>query len=286
MNWFSLTILSEVCLVFYYFFSKRLLNKPDIDPRFYAVCLQFVTGIIAIPFAIASGFEFRLTPESVFLLICTSIVYTIGPSLYYIGLKHVDLSETTVLDSSGVIWSVLLGVLFLNEELTLVKLAGTALILIAVILISFEPKSISLQFKKHELYILIAPFFYVVGAAIDSRLIGFSTPVSYVAVSFTSAGIMMLLANLHRVQKIGRQTLRQSSFKKIVLFNAIFVFATYYFVMKAYSLGGEVSRMYPIQQIESVIIPLLGILFLKERNKIPQKIIAAGIAFGGVLLLR
>lgn len=96
----------------------------------------------------------------------------------------------------------------------------------------------------------------------------------------------MMLSNIHRLKNAGIQTFTQPGFKKVLFLNGLFLSATYYCVMRAYELGGEVSRMYPIQQLESVILPLLGIVFLKERKHLYQKVIAAIIAFIGVLLIR
>ncbi|MEI7603803.1 MAG: hypothetical protein WCJ19_02180 [bacterium] len=43
--------------------------------------------------------------------------------------------------------------------------------------------------------------------------------------------------------------------------------------------------MYPIEQSESVIIPILAIFILKEKDKLKQKILAVIIAGFGIFLL-
>lgn len=286
MSWLSLTLLSQVFLVSYYFFSKKLLNQSKIDPRLYGACLQLATGLVALPFALYQGISFQLTTHSLLLLLGMVVVYSIGPSLYYTGLKHVDLSETTILDSSGVIWSVLFGIFLLGEVVSLEKFVGVGLILLAVAIVSFDHKLLSLRLNKFELLLLISPVFYALGAIFDNQLVGYSDALSYLSISFLGAGSLMLATNLHRMKIVGRDTLTNKSFLKTISINGVFLFLTYYCVMTAYKLGGEVSRMFPVQQLESVAVPLLGILLLRERKKVLQKIIAAGVAVGGVLLLR
>lgn len=286
MHWLSLTLLSQVFLVSYYFFSKRLLNKQGIDPRLYGACLQIATGIISLPFALYQGISFEITSTTLLLLLGMTLVYTIGPSLYYIGLSKVDLSETTILDSSGVLWSVLFGTLLLGEVFTFSKFLGVGLILLAVGIVSFHPKTLSIKLSKYELLLIIAPIFYALGAIFDNRLVSYSDALSYLPITFILAGSVMFATNIHRLHDVGRSTLLNKSFLKTIVVNGVFLFLTYYCVMLAYELGGEVSRMFPIQQLESIIVPLLGILLLKERNRVPQKIIAALVAMLAVMMLR
>lgn len=286
MTWFTLTLTSQFTLIAYYFLSKRLLNKTEIDSRIYGACLQICSGLVALPFALMTGFKFEITPTSLILTGLMLTVYVIGPSLYYLGLKHVDLSELTILDASGVLWSMLFGVVLLQESFTGVKILGVLLILMAVILIGLDTKKLKLRFTRYELMVLFSTIFYTLGASLDNRLINFSNAISYLPISFLGAGILMLLINVPRFKTVGRATFGNKSFYKTVFVSGIFTAITYLLIMKAYEIGGEISSMYPIQQLESVIIPIIGILILKERNKIPQKIIAVALSLGGVWLLR
>ena len=286
MTWFTLALLSQFSLIAFYFLSKRLLNRGNIDPRLYGACLQLTTGLIALPFAIYTGFNFTLTPTSALLLLGMTATYVIGPSLYYTGLNKVDLSETTILDASGVLWSLLFGVIFLNESFNPSKLIGISLILLAVTILAYNRQLKKITLNRYEIYILISAAFYALGAVFDNKLVEFSTAISYLSISFMLAGIAMFASNLHRLKSVGAQTLLNSSFIKTVAVNGVFTSLTYFFIMTAYTVGGEVSRIYPIQQLESLIVPIIGIVFLKERKRIPQKLIAAALSIAGVLLLR
>jgi drug/metabolite transporter (DMT)-like permease len=287
LTWFHFTIASIFFLASYYFFSKKLFKEEnEVDPRFYGACLQFVTGLLALPFALINGFNFNVTPVSIGLLVTTALAYTIGPSLYYIGLKHVDLSETTVLDASGIFWSLAFGGYLLNESFTQEKIVGSALILIAIVIVTYKKGKKLFAMSKYEAFILTSPIFYALGATLDNKLVTFSNAASYLAISFMTAGVSMFIFNAHRLKSVGLTSIKNKKFIKTVFLNAIFVSLTYFFVLRAYELGGEVSRMYPIQQTESVLVPLIAIVLLKERKRLPQKIVAAVIAFIGLLLIK
>lgn len=284
VNWFTLTVASVLALVSFYFLTKKALNSPHVDSRFYGSFMQIATGLVSLPIALLYGFHFQVTQESLLLLVGMAIAYVIGPSLYYIGLQKVDLSETTILDSSGVIWSLILGAILLGEQPTWNKVIGIVFILAAILIIAIK-KGNRVHFTKYQILILIAPFFYSLAAVFDNRLLTFSNPISYLSLSFLIAGCCMFLTNIGRLKTAGLPMLRDISIVKILIVNGFFLTLTYTLVYAAYNLGGEVSRMYPIQQVESVIVPLLSIYILKEKDRIPQKIVAAVVGFLGVIII-
>jgi drug/metabolite transporter (DMT)-like permease len=286
-TWFSLTLLSVLFLIAYYFLSKKIFNEQaEVDPRFFGASLQFCVGLIALPLALATGFHFELTTTSIVLLFLMGLCYTVGPSLYYLGLKNVELSESMILGSSGILWSLVLGLIVLEESLTCYKIAGVVLVFSSIILITYTPNTKLKSYSKYKIMLLISSFFYVLAATFDNKLIEFSNAASYMSVSFLLGGTFMLIANLPRLKSAGIATYRNKMFWKVIAVNAIFIYLTYICVMRAYELGGEVSRMYPIQQSESILVPLLGIFLLKERKRIPVKILAAIIAFSGIILIK
>lgn len=286
-NWFNLTVLSVALLISNFFLTKKIFNEQaDVDPRLYGGFLQFAVGIIALPIALATGFQFELTTTSLLLLCLVVLSYTIGPSLYYVGLKHVELSEAMILSSVSVIGSLVLGVVLLGESLTWLKAIGAGLVFISVLIVTYSPGADIKTYSKYKIFLLVAPFFYVLAATFDNRLVGFSNATSYMSISFLLGGSFMLLTNMTRLKSVGVSTFKNRAFWKITSVNAVFIYLTYICVMRAYELGGEVSRMYPIQQSKSVLVPLIGIVLLKERNRVPAKILAAVVAFIGIILIK
>lgn len=285
MNWFILTLLSQVFFVINAFVSKRFLNRSSLDPKIFGGISQLLVGLLALPIAIATGFRFQLTSMSVLLLLSMMVIYVVGTSFYFVGLKHVDISVTTILDASTSIWALLIGVFILLESFTTYKLAGLIFILSAVILVSIDPRSLRLRFNKFELFILLYAFMYAFGAAIDNQLVSFSNAISYLALSFTSVGSIMLLANYHTLIATPRKLIWTWPTVTTLLAIGGLSFAGFYCIMHAYELQGEISSMMPIQQLGGVIVPLIGIIFLHERTKVPQKLVAALLAFIGVILI-
>lgn len=286
-TWFNLTLLSVLFLIAYYFLSKKIFNEQaDVDPRFFGASLQFCVGLIALPVALATGFHFEVTTTSIIFLILMSLCYTVGPSLYYLGLKNVELSESMILGSSGILWSLVLGLIVLDENLSWYKLIGVVFVFGAIFLITYTPNTNLKSYSKYKIMLLVSSFFYVLAATFDNKLVEFSNAASYMSVSFLLGGAVMLISNLPRFKTSGIATYKNKMFWKVIAINAVFIYLTYICIIRAYELGGEVSRMYPIQQSESILVPLLGIVLLKERERIPVKLLAAVIAFIGILLIK
>ena len=285
MTWLVWTLLSVLSIVFYYFFSKRMFNEDkNVDPRFYGGLLQLFVGMLALVPAIISGWKFEWNYTNILWLVVVGITYTIGPSLYYIGLKHTHLSVTTTLDASGAIYALMLGTLVLGELLFWQKVVGAGLILLGIVIVAGKSSALN-KLTKHETLLLIAPFFYAIGAIADKTLIESSNALSYLALSFLVAGITMTAVNIPRLKSVGAENVTKPSFLKIVVINAVFVAISGYASYRAYQLGGEVSSMYPIMQSESVVVPFMAMLVFGERERFAHKVIGALLAFGGVALL-
>jgi drug/metabolite transporter (DMT)-like permease len=285
MTWFTFTLLSQLFLVISAFISKRFLNQSRLDPKIFGGLTQLLVGFIALPAALLTGFSFHLTAMSTLWFLLMVTIYVVGTSLYFVGLKYVDLSTTTILDSSTAVWTLLVGVFILTESITTDKLLGVILMVTAVILVSLDPHSFHLKLNKFELFLLLYSFMYAFGAALDNRLVTFSNAVSYMSLSFTCVGSILLLVNFRKLPVALNEFIHQKTISLTLLIISGLSFAAFYCIMHAYELKGEISSMMPIQQLNGVIIPIVGIIFLNERHKVPQKLIAAGLAFAGALLI-
>lgn len=285
MTWFTWTLLYIVAIVAYYFFSKRLFNEErGVDPRFYGGLLQLAVGIVGLVPALIEGWRFVWNPTTILWMGVVAVTYTIGPSFYYTGLKHTHLSVTTTLDAVGAIYALALGVLILGEPFGLHKLVGVALIMGAVWVVAGRSTAFD-KLTKYEIYLLIAPLFYVIGGLADNTLVKYSNASTYLALSFLVAGVTMTLVNLPRLKLVGIENVTNLRFVKTLAVNAVFVAVAGYSSYRAYLMGGNVSSVYPIMQTESVIVPFMAMWLLGEREHFVHKVIGAGLAFVGVWLL-
>jgi drug/metabolite transporter (DMT)-like permease len=283
MNWFWLTITYLILLTSATLINKKSLNNLNIDEIVYGASIQLATSGMSLFLALLTGWNFVFNSASTPLFIGMGITYFFAISCYYTGLKKTELSVAAILDSTGSIYSLILGALLLNEPLLLNKLIGIAFIIAAVLIVSLKNKGSS--FNKYSWILLFSAFFYALGAIFDKKLNTFGNPLSYLTLSFATAGIFMFLINFKRTKIAFKETFRNKNFWVGISINGILYSLGFWALFEAYNRGGEVSRMFPITLSMSVIIPILGIIFLKERDNIAKKLIAIVIMILGLWIL-
>lgn len=283
MNWFWLTIVYLLFLATAQLINKKSLNHLDIDEIVFGACVQVATAIVSLILALSTGWNFIFNPISIPIFIGMGITYFFAVSLYYTGLKKTELSLTAILESTGAIYSLFLGSLLLGESAIASKFVGIFLVIVAILIVSV--KNEASNFNRYSWIILFSIFFYALGAIFDKKLNTFGNPLSYLTLSFATAGISMLLVYYKRTKKAFKETFRNKNFWIGISINGVLNSFGFWALFEAYNRGGEVSRMFPITLSMSVIIPLLGIVFLKERDNIAKKLIALAIMVSGLWIL-
>jgi len=253
------------------------------DPVVYGGLMQLSVGLLAVIPALISGFRFIATLENILTLILVGAVYTAGATLFYTGLSKIDMSESAIIDASGGLWAICIGFLVLHEPITIEKLTAIVLIGCGVAIVSFEKGKEKTKGNGRWL-VLASTVLYALGAILDKKLTGSSTPISYVACSFLVAGSTMLLVHHRRTVAFFRQDRSVwQSFVKQTIFNATLILTVYLLQFTAYANGGEGSRVFAVAQAQSVVTALLGIIILKERRRIGYKLLGATIVVLGLL---
>lgn len=283
MNWFWLTIIYLIFLTSAILINKKSLNNLNIDEIVFGASIQLATSVTSLFFALLTGWNFVFNSASIPLFISMGIIYSLAISFYYTGLKKTELSVAAIFDSTGSIYSLVLGTLFLNEPILLNKLIGIVLIVAAILIVSLKNRVSS--FNKYSWILLISAFFYALGAIFDKKLNAFGNPLSYLTLSFATAGLSILLINFKRTKKAFMGTFKNKNFWIGISINGILYSLGFWALFEAYNRGGEVSRMFPITLSMSVIIPILGIIFLKERDNIAKKLVAIVIMIIGLWIL-
>jgi len=283
MAWFWLTLIYLLFLTTAQVVNKKALNKLDIDEVVFGASVQVATAVVSLFLVALTGWSFTFNSTSIPIFIGMVVVYFFAVSLYYMGLKKVDLSLTSILDSAGAIFSLILGTLILRENLDVGKVLGVVLIICSGLVLFLKNKGAS--FNKFSLIIIISSFFYALGAIFDKKLNSFGNPLSYIVLSFGFAGLSILLIHYKRTIKALKGSFRDKSFWTGITTNGLLYAFGFWSLFEAYNKGGEVSRMFPITLSGSVLVPIAGIVILKERNNIPRKIIALLIMVAGLWFL-
>ena len=96
-------------------------------------------------------------------------------------------------------------------------------------------------------------------------------------------GILLLPLNLLSPKKI-IQPYRKKNLRLVVI-SALPIALSFFFTFRAYHFGGTAGQVYSVLSLEAVITVIAAAIFLKERQDLILKALAAIVAGLGVYLL-
>lgn len=139
----GLVMISALTYAGYLVFSGRVI--PRVGTANFTAYTMLMAGI-------ASGVHFAVTPHAVaitqlplpvyHIALLMAVVATVLPSiLLNAGIRRLGSSEASLLSSVGPVSTILLAYIFLGEEITLMQLAGTGLVMVGVLAITLKTRA-------------------------------------------------------------------------------------------------------------------------------------------------
>ncbi|PIP56863.1 hypothetical protein COX05_00815 [candidate division WWE3 bacterium CG22_combo_CG10-13_8_21_14_all_39_12] len=262
---------------------QRVLATDAKHPRAMGIVFNLYAMFIAITIFFVMGafqnFELPSAPVAWAALIAASFCYAMFERGRFLAAQLLDASVFTTISQVAVVVA-FAGALFIyNETLSVEKIVGSLLILVALLLVSYS-KSIGISSKKGILVATVISIMLGLGWMLDKFGTTHFNPETYSVLVWTIPIIFVYLPYV-KTSEIVTEFKRTSW--KIVVLAAINVIG-YLLQLKALGLA-EATRVIPIIQISTLLTVLLGIILLKERDNLTKKIFAGILAVIGAYLL-
>jgi len=281
MQWYWYLIIN-VCVFSLATLYQRVILKNSRDPVLFYVVNGVTAGLILLAYGLWMGFKVPDISHISLNLIVMTVLLGFGNMLNFNALKKTDASEFTVLFSTRAIWSVVAAILVLGESFGTKQIVGATLIISSVFLVSWKKKSFSLN--EGEMLTLAAAAFFGIEFINDTHLVNVVDLLFYLPLIFLLPALFVGALNYKRLPNIKKvisiKDFLQLSF--LALLFAVSATAT----LTAYTKGHNAAQIAILNQTSTILIVLLGIIFLKERSHIKLKIIGAIISLIGVFLVR
>jgi drug/metabolite transporter (DMT)-like permease len=261
---------------------QRMILKDSRDPVVIYVVNGLVAGLFLLGVGFYQGFNFPDLKDISLNLILMAVLIGTGNILIFRGLKKVEASEYTVLFSTRAIWSVLAAIVFLHESFSGKQIIGAALIILSVFVVSWKKKSFRLN--EGEMLTLAAAFFVGFAFINDTYLLNKVDLFFYMPLVFALPAIFAMVVNYKRFLKPGNLLTPMETVKVSVLSLLFAISATSTFT--AYEKGHNAAQIAILNQTSTILIVVLGIIFLRERNHLYLKILGGIISLVGVYLVR
>ncbi len=277
MNWFFISILSGLCFSGSRVLSRILLKKQGNALAFTSIH-DFIAGIILIPFLF---FNFQL-PENQntwFYFLGIVIFAFLSDWLAFVALKKIDVSLYQIINQSRHVFMLIGGLIIFSEAITYLKVIAIILIIIGVFISLYEKSKMVIN--KGVIITLLSTLSAIVAFIFAKATVNDFSETAAASFELLLIGIISFGFLRFNPEKI-KQELSVQKWGLIisgVLFGGFEVLL--FFALKI----GEASRVIPVTQVSLIITVLAGIIILKERAYLFQKIMGTLIIALGIVLI-
>ena len=286
MNWFLLTVLAITARGVYSIATKLLSNKVEVSPVTQAVLLTTSAGALAIPVSFLVGdMSFSGIGQYWLSVIVMIVAQAFGNILFFAGVKRLDAGMTQIAFSSILIWGAILSIIFLDSSFTAVQSMGIILMLTAILTAQYKKGKKNLD--PGVLYIIGGAALFAVFQVASADLAETISTGAYLMLAYFGPSLLLgliysktLMKDWVLLKKQLKKTTRSTLFASST--NVLY-FLFSYLAFQVAPDRGVVVVLLTAQVILSVV---LGIIFLKEKDNVPRKVIAAVLAFAAGALIR
>lgn len=262
--WLYLALVSGALLGIYYILRKHILNNNNV------IKVLFTYSFISWLF-ISYSFSEAIKVEGHYLLIIflKSFVIYCSWLLAFNAVKRLPITIASPLSAMGPVFTIMQGIVFLNERLTYTQIIGVILILTSYFFIG-KVGSIEVQdiYKNKYLYfIILSMYLSSISALIDKIVLKHCTA------SQIQFWFMLFLAILYLItiiiMYIRKSEVVHAKFNfsiYIILMSAVLILADRIYFIAVKIPASNISIISPLRNISMVISTVFGGLIFKEKN--------------------
>lgn len=254
---------------------KSIVNKADK----WTLATIMQTGI-ALPLLVIAPFKFPpldiFTPAIVLHMFITASLIVLLHLSNVKSLQYLEAGVYSVIYNLRIIFTTILGVLFLNEQLIPLQVVGGLLIFASVVAVKQKGRK-DLTARGIQWGLFASVVISVLNLN-EKQLISQFGFMGYAIPVMIFAAIMMWVILFARGQRIKPSVFIEPRMVSLMVLRTMSAFG---FIL-AFSTGGLLSVSTYISSLGVVLIVILGAVLLGERDYLKRKIIAAAVAFAGL----
>lgn len=283
MVWLFLAIISAILGGLTRVLQKVLLTEKDSDPYAFTFIFQITVALFFLLYLIVTkSLNIPNLSGVIFNIIMMTIFYGVGNLFTFKAFKLAEASEVAVIFASSTLWSVVSALFILGEKLTNLKIAGVLLVVLGLVVINYVKTN--WKVNKGHLFALLAAVLFGVAFTNDLFIMKrFSSVASYSLFAFALPSLVTLLFNPKSIKHVP-YFLKGQVFLKLAICS-FFYAADAFAIYMAYKMGGPANVISPISATSLIFTVIISYIFLKERDRVWNKILGTLLTFIGILLL-
>ena len=278
-NWLFWVIVYLISAVIFAQTFKKA-NRKMKNAGSLTILLEIFTALFAILFI--PMFEMKIPPiDTIFILAIVVIIYALTDRLNIEARYGLDPSVFSMLKQLSTVFLIILGFIFLKEELILKKIIGSIIIIFANILLTFE--SWKFKINKYFLMSLLSNFLFAIAMLINVNIRDNFNLGIYTIITVSFPALLIFIFEKHTIKELKKEFKRYN--KKDFLLSAFTWCIMLISSVRAYQIG-NVSVVAPLLTLTAILNTIYEYFISKNKSKIIQKIIAAILIIIGVLLIK
>lgn len=282
MSWEILIGISVILASINSLLHRGLLKNEGSDAYAQSVVFTFLVGIFSLIILKISGRHLSVLQwEQLPIFIAIALLSPLVFIFMFKGFTLIGASEHSILLTSSRIWAIIGAIFVLKETPTTTKLIGVLFIIIGVILTEWKKER--LKFNNGAIYVLLAAFFMAVTQTLAYLLLRNFDALSFLVYNSLSVSVLLFIFKPKIVKKF-------NFYFKInnlvnILFSSLNDGLANIFTFLAYQIGRNALQIGPLGATQIPLTVILAIIFLRERERLNQKIVGSLAALVGSVLL-
>jgi len=278
MNWMLFALISGSFYTIQGLLTRHVL-KGDRDAWAFSFYFSFVGALTSIPFLLLNP-SFGLQVSAWLVLILVGLLIVLQNYLNFKSANYLEASVQGSINKFRLLWVLLIGVAFLGESLSIIKIVGTILTVLAGIIIYFKRSGDLLQ--KGFFLALSATFVYAIVIGLYKVLFQAfnSATLTFFIFAIPAVCNLMIIPNaLNRIARMAKKQGRE-------VFLATFFGGLANLAMNHALSIGEASKVLVIIEAFLLIVLVGEHFILKEKSDLQKKVLAVLLATAGAILIR
>ncbi|GAC1349511.1 MAG: hypothetical protein NVSMB27_23330 [Ktedonobacteraceae bacterium] len=247
----------------------------------YTILWQVFCAGLALLFLPFDRFSIAVNPHVLLLFALSVVLWALVDAFLFSAFKHEEASVLAAIFPLNFVFTFVISAMFFKAGIKPMIVVGFLVIMAASLLIGVYHTRFRLS--KGVMFGLLYSFFLGTALGFNSEVVkSFSIPPYMFAAFLFPAAANLFLFLRPKVAEL-RYELRVQW--KAILLNAVIMDVSFFFLLKAFQLG-NVPQVVALSASSTLLTAVAGIVFLKEDKNRTLKIVAAGLATLGVVLVQ